>query len=234
MKKIQKIVGTVTAVQDLSATARDVEITLTQPLGFTAGAFVNVFIEHDGQILRRAFSVSSSDQEQNVIALSIRQSLNGMVSPLFWQKDIIGTQVSVMGPLGLNTADLMQSKTIYLFGFGVGAGVVKSLTDHFDHDESVTRLVVVMGHRSRHELLHKTYFDQVMAQNSKVFVEYVVSQTDSDTHYKQGYIQNHVAGYDFSNSDVYICGQTVACTALKETILSQHPTNCNFFIEDFH
>ena len=39
---------------------------------------------------------------------------------------------------------------------------------------------------------------------------------------------------DFSDADVYACGQEKACNSLVEKIKAQNPTNCNYFIEAFH
>ena len=44
MKPIKKFSGIITAVTDLSPTAREVTIQPSEPIDFVAGSFVNVFI----------------------------------------------------------------------------------------------------------------------------------------------------------------------------------------------
>jgi NAD(P)H-flavin reductase len=200
---------------------------------FMAGSFVNLFIMKDGEKLRRAFSISSSEASTKEITLSIRHNPSGAVTPLFWQDDIVGTKVDLMGPLGLNTADKMQSGKILLFGFGIGAGVIKSLAEHFVHRPTTTNLTIVTGNRSESELLHKDYLDTLATDNKNVTIKYVVSDQSQEI-YPLGYIQNHISEYDFNNADVYICGQTVACEALEKKIKNTNPYNCQFFVEDFH
>ncbi len=233
MKQIKQITGTITKVDDLSPTAREYTITPHEPLSFIAGAFINLFVEHNGKTIRRAFSISSSDQYHDTFTLSIRLNPQGELTPLLWDMDLTDTTVKIMGPLGLNTADKMQSKRVFLFGFGVGAGVVKSLTDHVASRYDIESLTVMTGNRSVEEILHKDYFDQIVEENKKVTVNYVVSDKNQ-TKYRSGYIQDHVAGYDFSNADIYMCGQGIACTTLETTIRASDPVNCNFFVEDFH
>lgn len=138
-----------------------------------------------------------------------------------------------MGPLGLNTADKMQSDNIYLFGFGVGAGVVKSLADYFVNKPHVTKLTIMTGSRNENDIIHFDYFTE-LAQNKKVTVRYVISNPTADNIYPVGYIQNHLSDFNFSDSDVYVCGQEVACQDLVETVKKSTPQNCNFFIEGFH
>ncbi len=233
MSQIKQLSGTITKIRDLSPTAREYTITPTEPLPFIAGAFVNIFITHEDKTIRRAFSMSSSDKIDTSFTLSIRLSPNGEFTPLLWNEDFTNKSVKIMGPLGLNTADKMKSNKIFLFGFGVGAGVVKSLADHIANRPELESLTIVTGNRSIEEILHKDYFDKLSAENQKVKVTYVVSDKNQ-TIYSIGYIQEHISSYDFNNADVYMCGQGMACKALEDEIKKTTPQNCNFFIEDFH
>ncbi|OGG88821.1 hypothetical protein A2592_03025 [Candidatus Kaiserbacteria bacterium RIFOXYD1_FULL_42_15] len=232
MNPIKQLAGTITRVCELSPSAREYTITPSEPFPFTAGAFVNTFFEHNGKTIRRAFSISSSDSDTNTFTLSIRLSLQGELTPLLWERDFTGETIKLMGPLGLNTADKMHAKKIYLFGFGVGAGVVKSLADHMMRRSELVSLTLATGNRTIEEILHKDYFD-IIATDPRVTVKYVVSDTNQ-TIYPDGYIQNHIRDYDFNNADIYICGQGMACNALQTAIANHQPRNCQFFIEDFH
>lgn len=233
MTTIKKIPATITAVHDTTPTARVVTLTLSEPFPFVAGAFVNVFINHEGKVLRRAFSISSSDTKSDTIDLTIRLSLNGVVSPLFWREDIIGTKVEVMGPLGLNTADKMTQARTFLFGFGVGAGVVKSLAEHFINDPKCTELTIMLGSRHESEIVHLKELTE-FTKDPRVTIRHAVSNPGEDNTYPVGYIQNHLEGFNFNQADVYVCGQEVACNALIDTIKNQNPQNCQYFIEGFH
>ena len=231
---IKKLTCSITHIVDLSPTAKDVTIALPEKLPFKAGSFVNLFMDIDGKNVRRAFSISSSDKIEDSITFSIRHSPDGLMSPVFWKADQTNTALEIMGPLGVNTADKMHSDHVYLFAFGVGAGVVKSLLDHFAHKKSVTKIVVMTGSRSVEEILHKEYFDTMAQTYPHIEVRHVVSQPKVQGVVKEGYIQDHLDGIDFNSCDVYACGQEVACNGLVTKIKEQHPVHCNFFIEAFH
>lgn len=225
--------GIITKVIDLSPTAREYTITPAVPFLFEAGAFVNIFLEDKEEVIRRAFSISSSSSDQSQFTLSIRHTPDGRLTPLLWDKDFTGQTIKLMGPLGLNTADKMRSKKTFLFGYGVGAGVVKSLADTFVRRQNQESLTIMTGNRTIEEILHKDYFDQLAKDNEKVSVTYVVSDKSQNI-YPTGYIQENIAEYNFDNSDIYMCGQGVACQALEKAIRAKSPKNCIFFIEDFH
>ncbi len=231
---LKKSIGTITSIVDLSKTAKDVMITLDKELDFIAGHFVNIFMDIDGAKVRRAFSISSSDTQQGAITLSIRKSLKGSMSPLFWQKDLTGTKIEVMGPLGINTADTMHAPHAYLFAYGVGTGVVKSILDHVVRQNETTKIIVMTGSRSEDEILHKDYFDTMTRKYPHIEVRHIVSQMREGGVLKKGYIQDHIDDIDFNNADVYACGQEIACNSLVEKIKARSPENCNFLIEAFH
>lgn len=231
---IKKTTGTITHIVDLSKTAKDVTVTLNEKIDFVAGHFVNLFMDINGEKVRRAFSISSSDTEQDSITLSIRESLKGVMSPLFWKNDLTGTTLELMGPMGVNTADKMHAPNAYLFAYGVGAGVIKSILDHVLRLGVAKRVVIMTGSRSSDEILHKEYFDSMSALHAHLEVRHVISQPEEVSGFRKGYIQEHLDDLDFNNADVYACGQEIACNSLVEKIRAQNPKNCNFFIEAFH
>ncbi|MFM2381940.1 MAG: hypothetical protein RLZZ76_707, partial [Candidatus Parcubacteria bacterium] len=42
--KIKKMVGTIATIVDLSPTAKDITLTLAEPIEFLPGAFINLFM----------------------------------------------------------------------------------------------------------------------------------------------------------------------------------------------
>jgi ring-1,2-phenylacetyl-CoA epoxidase subunit PaaE len=231
---IKRFTGKIVRVTDISKTAKEVELELSEPLDFLAGSFVNVFMDINGERVRRAYSISSSPREHDRITLTLRLSPKGTMTPVFWEKDMTGETLDLMGPLGLNTADKLKRKKIYLFAFGVGAGVVKSLAEHFTDPEDLRNLTIVTGSRHDSEVLYKDYFDSLASGPAKASVMHVISKGEEGSSLPKGYIQDHIGGFDFNNSDVYVCGQEAACLGLVEKVKATTPVDCEFFIEGFH
>lgn len=232
--KIKKLQGTITAISILSETAKEVTVALSEPLGFSAGSFVNVFMNIDGENIRRAYSISSSDKDQQTITLSVRLSPSGKMTPLFWNTNLIGHTLELMGPMGLNTVEKMNRTKTYLFAFGIGIGVVKSIVDHLSQRENITSIIIMIGSRNKDDILYKAYFDELTSMNPSITSSYIVANQQEESPYKKGYIQHHIEGLDFNHADIYVCGQEIACTELVTEIQKTKPTDCDFFIEDFH
>ena len=196
--------------------------------------FVNIFFDINGEKVRRAYSISSPSSERDSITLTVRLSPEGVVTPVFWSKDMVGQKVELMGPLGLNTVDKMKHEKVYLFAFGIGVGVVKSIADYFSNVKKIEYLTIMTGSRSESEMLYKDYFNNLVFNSKNIFVKHVVSKINERSNVPEGYIQDHIDGFDFNNSDVYVCGQEIACSDLVKKIKSMNPSDCNFFIEAFH
>lgn len=231
---IVKTVGTIVRVTDLTKTAKEVTIKTEAQINFIPGQFVNLFMEIAGEKVRRAYSISSTDFNVNEFSVAIRLSPDGKMSPLFWQKDMTNEKIELMGPLGLNTADKMKSKKVFLFAYGIGAGVIKSLANHFSADQQIERLDIVTGSRFEDEIVYRDYFDSLAKNNPKVKVLHVISKPTETCALAKGYIQDNIEQFDINNSDVYVCGQDSACNQLVEKIKEKNPVGVNYLIEGFH
>lgn len=226
--------GVISKITDLTRTAKEVTITLTDALLCPPGSFVNFFIEINGTPIRRAYSVVNANAEQKTITLAIRHTLNGMVTPEFWKDDIIGRKVRVMGPLGLNTADRLSHATVHLFAYGIGAGVIKAIAEHSLQNPTVTAITITTGSRNEEDIVYKTYFDEIRENNPHVTVKYVISDPLDPNYPYKGYVQDHLENLIFNDSDIYMCGQEKACDALLKKIKAINPQNTSFFVEAFH
>jgi len=231
--KIIKTVGVVTKIVELSSSAREIHIESHDELDFIAGCFVNLFVDCNGKKERRAYSISSDANSKKKFSITVRKKIGGLVSPMFWDEDIIGKEFEIMGPLGLNTVDKMKHSKVYLFAFGVGVSVIRSVLYSLLSNDNVESVYIVTGSRNENEILYTDFFTTTL--NSKIkSVKNVVSDPIDSTYPFIGYIQNHVEEYDFNNSDIYICGMKIACNQLEETIKKHNPIDSEFFIEDFH
>ena len=206
---------------------------LPGPLGFTPGAFVNVFMEHEGVRMRRAYSVSSDEDTQDTITLSIRKGSAGGMSERFWDEGIEQVPVQIMGPLGLNTADKITGTRVFLFGFGIGVSVVKGLLPHLLRRKDVTQITVMTGSRNESEALYKDYFEEEAKHDPRLVVKMVLSRPADPAYPFKGYVQDHSKDLDFTDASIYICGTKHAAENLKQSIQDTESKPLEFLLEAF-
>lgn len=230
---IKRMSATIDRVEDLSPTAREVTLRLPEPLGFLPGAFVNVFVDKDGTKERRAYSISSDHVNQQEITLSIRKTTPESVSALFWHPDVTGLPLTLMGPLGLNTADKIEHDRVFLFAFGIGISVVKSLMHYLVLQDHIRDITVVTGSRTEDEILYRRVLEEIAHEDARVQVRFVVSRPYDTDYAFTGYVQDHIGDFNFAHSTVYICGQKKSCALLQQTIEAKTDEPVQFLIEAF-
>lgn len=230
---LKRLPARIDSITELSPTAREVHLTLPEPLGFLPGSFVNVFLGEGSERIRRAYSISSSDAVQNAITLSIRKGAPGGMSERFWEPNIRNTPLQIMGPLGLNTADRITNPRVFLFGFGIGVSVVKGLVEELLGRHDTTEVTVMTGSRTEEEVLYKEFFESLERSDSRLRTRFVVSRPNDQTYLWKGHIHDHIDDLDFSHATVYLCGKKSACESLQERIAAKTKTPVEFLVEAF-
>lgn len=230
VKRMSADIGTIT---DLSPTAKEVTLRLSEPLGFVPGAFVNVFMDDHGTRIRRAYSISSDESSQDAITLSIRKGSAGGMSERFWNEGIERAPLEIMGPLGLNTADKITGTNVFLFAFGIGVSVIKGLLPHLLRRSDITQITVMTGSRNEKEALYKDFFEDASRTDPRLRVATILSQPMDDAYPLKGYLQDHIDGLDFTDASVYICGSKTAAESLKAAIEHEGSSVREYLVEAF-
>ncbi len=230
---IKRMAATISTVTDISPTAREVTLRLPEPLGFMPGAFVNVFMDGKPGRMRRAYSISSDEVDQDTVTLSIRKGSEGGMSERFWDKDVERVPLQIMGPLGLNTADKITSTSVFLFGFGIGVSVIKGLLPHLLRRKGIRQVTVMTGSRNESEALYREFIEGAAMHDPRLKVKTVLSQPMDGTYPFRGHLQDHLDGLDFTDASVYICGSKAATESLKESIEKKGVKVRQFLLEAF-
>ena len=223
----------ISAVTDISPTAREVTLRLPEPLDFVPGAFVNVFMDSSGTRLRRAYSISSDEDDQDTVTLSIRKGSAGGMSERFWDENIERVPLQIMGPLGLNTADKITGTNVFLFGFGIGVSVIKGLLPHLLRRKDIRQITVMTGSRNENEALYRDFIEDASMRDSRLSVKMVLSQPSDVAYPFKGYLQDHLGGLDFTDASIYICGSKAAAESLRDTIQKKESKVREFLLEAF-
>ncbi len=196
--KLVNTKATIIKVKDLSPTARELTIMPETEINFVPGMFVNIFMEKDRETIRRAFSISSDPKEKKSFTISVRFLKDGIMSPLFWQKDIVGREIKIMGPMGFNTIDKITKSKVFLFAFGIGAGVIKSLAHELDQRSKIEELYVITGNRDEEEILYEDFFNE-LAKNKKIKIKHILSKPKNIGYENTGHIQDFIADFNFTS-----------------------------------
>lgn len=132
-----------------------------RPIRFVPGMFLTLIVTIDQQEYRRAYSISSSAQENSVVVITVKRVPDGKVSN--WLNDHItpGSTLRVLGPSGSLPSPMAhrpqgegkEARTLLLVGGGSGITPLMSILRTVLAVEPQTRVHLLYGNRSQESVI---------------------------------------------------------------------------------
>ncbi|MEM9839356.1 MAG: FAD-binding oxidoreductase [Pseudomonadota bacterium] len=115
---------------------------------FTGGQYLDISVELGGQLVRRSYSISSSDQVRQYIDITVKREPHGMMSGYLFDEVGAGMRLNVRGPLGQFTAEEARYERLVLIGAGVGVTPLMSIIRSLRDAESTRSVTALFGFRN--------------------------------------------------------------------------------------
>lgn len=141
------------------------------PFRFAAGQFLVVRREVNGEVLRRAYSISSildsyrasSEGTAQTVSITVKRIEGGRVSTSLVNELKPGDWLEVSGPSGVFSARTSETgpRQVVLVAGGSGITPMRSIVHALLREESATRLVLLYGNRSREDTLFRTELESL-------------------------------------------------------------------------
>ncbi|ATP58763.1 phenylacetic acid degradation protein [Pedobacter ginsengisoli] len=149
---------------------------------YQAGQFLTLVFDIQGRELRRSYSLCSSPDVDEPLAIAIKRVENGEISRLLHHRTAIGDIMYALQPNGLFTyppqSDL--KRTVFLFGAGVGITPLFSIIKTALVRESQSKIILVYSVRSPTEALFNDELNELQKNHPDRFkIIYVSSQSQN-------------------------------------------------------
>lgn len=235
---VQKFQAHLDEVRDLSPTVKHFTFSYSEPFEFKAGQFVNLSFEHDGETLRRPYSIASSPNfgDKKLLELCIKLVDGGQVTPRLWEKQA-GETFELMGPLGvfgLEKAEDAEKELVFI-GTGTGVAPLRSMIyDELESQELAQRdleeketdsvnayrnLTLIFGVRYEEELLYVKEFQKLSELHPNFKFVPIVSRPTQNWSGRTGHVQQNFDVIDPNNSYCFICGLPAMFDGAKAKLL---------------
>jgi len=134
-------------------------------LRFENGQFVMLGLEIDGKLVRRAYSVASSNWEEELEFFSIKVENGKLTSQLqhIQPGDFIHVGRKAVGTLLLD--DLTPAKTLWMLATGTGLAAFMSLVKDPEVYERFENVVLVHGVRHVEDLAYKDHIEKELPEH---------------------------------------------------------------------
>jgi ring-1,2-phenylacetyl-CoA epoxidase subunit PaaE len=194
---------------------------LKEKFTFRAGQYLTLRTYIDGEEIRRAYSLSTSPNE-NEWRVAIKRVKNGKFSS-YAQKLKAGDEIEVMAPLGNFTVNSDEPKNYVLYAAGSGITPIISIAKYLVEANDANRITLFYGNKTESDTIYKEELDQLAAQNNHIKVVYLFSRQNVENELLKGRIDKqkvkdlyeaYLKGQDVN--EVYVCGPEEMIFAVKE------------------
>ena len=234
---MQDFVGTVTALSDLTPTAKGVFIELDgEGIQFQAGQYINLHIP--GVELPRAFSLANVPSEKRSIELNIRHVSGGQATEYIHNNLKVGDKLKLNGPYGrFFVRSSAPEKFLFLAGGTVLYSPKSMILDLLEKDES-REITLVYGARNRAELYDDTLFLDLVGKHTNFTYVPTLSQPEEGDNWvgETGYVHDAATkhfGGDFRNHKAYMCGPTGMIDACITALIRGRLFERDMYMEKF-
>nr|WP_306455504.1 ferredoxin--NADP reductase [Pedobacter panaciterrae] len=149
---------------------------------YLAGQFLTLVFDIQGRELRRSYSLCSSPDVDEPLAIAIKRVENGEVSRFLHHRTAVGDILYAMPPNGLFTYPPQSElkRTVFLFGAGVGITPLFSIIKTALVKENQSKLILIYSSRSPAETLFYDDLNELQKNYPDRFkIIYVSSQAQN-------------------------------------------------------
>src|SRR6185312_11582427 len=124
------------------------------PIPFAPGQFWTLHVPLGGEVLKRAYSASSSALDPSRVSVTVKRVHDGRVSKHIVANLRVGDPLDVLGPSGSFTpAPATGPRVLVLVGGGSGITPLASIAKTLLASEPDTRIVLVYGNRGKEHVI---------------------------------------------------------------------------------
>ena len=208
---------------------------------FTAGQYVNLKLTLDGEEIRRAYSICSSPNSDD-LRIAIKSVKHGHFSKFANENLKVGDILEVGQPEGKFTFEPSSGRLKNYAGFVAGSGItpVMSILKSVLESEPKSSFILVYGNKSPEEtVFHNELHELQLKYVGRFFVHYVFSQAKSDGALF-GRIDKSIVNFVLNNKHkekefdkFYLCGPEEMINLVTNTLKEHHVAEKNIKFELF-
>lgn len=239
--------------------SRDVVILTVRPeelFDFSEGQFMMLEAEIDGEMIMRAYSIYSTDQQlgdDGTVSFCIKRKESGVFSTRATQVATIGTKLKLTWPVGRFTDD--EKSMHYLFiSVGSGLSPCYSIYQSLLHSGRYDKIANIFGERySSH--IPEEVLDAFSIQTDKVSNQIFLSREEENlqsiihnSQFLKGYVQDwlsstltflwllendKVPSHQNTNITVFICWLPAMCDDVRDKLIDYGIARERLIIEKY-
>ncbi len=209
---------------------------------YLAGQYLTLIFRINGRRYIRPYSFSSAPAVDQLLEVTVKRVINGMVSNYIHDVTRLGDSIEVMQPMGDFTCEQVPDE-VYLWGVGSGITPLISLAKQILTTHSTSKVVLVYGNKTEETTI---FLAQLMEWRklypSRFFVKYFHTQYKLNQNIA-GLIEGRIntakallilEEFNTQNNSIhYICGPAGLKESVKLALMTKGIEQTNCYVEDF-
>lgn len=231
----------VRCVQVLDETAdvktfRFVPLTATR-FDFLPGQFTTIELEIEGELVKRSYTIASSPSRPDTLELTVKRVPGGRVSNFLHDGLRVGDELTVTGPGGKFSCELVPGAEKMLFISG-GSGITPVMSmSRYLHDRADPRDVVFL-YSARHEsdLVFREELGLIAARSRRFRTVFTLTSAPPTWRGLKGRLSPTLLEDgvpDFRDRSVFLCGPNPFMETVREALQVSGFPMANFHAESF-
>jgi len=201
------------AITRETADAVSLEIVEDAPIAFVPGQFLTLVVRIDGEVHRRAYSISTAPHDGRV-TITVKRIAGGRVSSYLVERAREGEAVEILGPSGSFgfAPEASVARRLVLVGGGSGITPLFSIARAVLHVEPRSRITLLLGNRSNDDIIFRERLAE-LAQDDRFSVRHVLGERLD--------CERELQSIELDDADVYICGPEQLMAAARAAVLAR-------------
>ena len=236
-----------TVRQVINATKDAVVIEFEKPdwdMTYTAGQFLTLICDIDGESVRRAYSLCSSPLVDEYPAVAVKRVEGGKMSNFLNEKIKAGDTIEVLAPMGNFTTEVDAEKKRHIIMFAGGSGITpmmgisKSIL-HAEHDSIIS---LIYANRNLESVIFKKQFDELEDQyEGRMHVIHVLDDAPLNWQGESGLLNedmlkkifDRIPSWEMDNTQYLMCGPEGMMKNVEQVLENLSIPKSNIFKESF-
>lgn len=180
---------------------------------FQSGQYVNMFVNIDGILTSRPYSISSSNKQTGYLDITVQRIKNGFVSNYFLDKVKVNDNFTAKGPDGtFHYNPVFHSKKSVFIGGGSGITPFMSMSREILESGLDREITLIYGCRNLENILFYEELKNMEKNHPNFTLKIVLSEPGEDYTGLRGFINRDVLKEglgDLNDYTYYICGPQI-------------------------
>jgi ferredoxin-NADP reductase len=228
--KIHRFESTVTKVETLTPTVRNLHLSVPDDFIFEPGQFVSLTVSCDGKDVKRPYSIASSPKK-GIIELCIKKVEGGPCSTRL-HKIKVGEKVKILGPAGHFTLNEKKDKDIVFISTGTGIAPFRSMIHDILKSGHKKNVKLLTGYRYEDESLYKEELSELEKKHQNFSHHASITRPSENYQGQKGRVQELIKTHiKDTNQTFLLCGLNAMIQDVKSLLLTLEIPEDNIHFE---